>query len=182
MINKFSVYKIVIIYIIILSIIYNIYYCKNVKNMNNKLYIKHILCNNMYIKGEKGIYMKKKILLSGLLVSILAIGSMTVEAGTKSKSFSYGSTQATGYLTTTWSLTANDQGYVKTSRTAGSLNVATYIESQDTMNGPRTDYRTASGNGTNTSTISRKGVWRFNSSHYIQNGGSNVVTAYQTDW
>lgn len=126
--------------------------------------------------------MKKKILLSGLLVSVLAIGSITAEAGTKSKSFSYGSTQATGYLTTTWSLASNDQGYAKTNRTAGNLNVATYIESQDVANGPRTDYATASGSGATTRTISRKGVWRFNSSHYIQSGGSNVQTAYQTDW
>lgn len=131
-------------------------------------------------KGEK--IWRKKILLSGLLVSVLAIASITVEAGTKKESFSYGSTQATGYLTTTWSLASNDQGYAKTNRTAGDLGVATYIESQDVANGPRTDYATASGSGTTTRTISRKGVWRFNSSHYIQSGGSNVQTAYQTDW
>ncbi|MGL4760355.1 MAG: hypothetical protein ACRC6T_07630 [Sarcina sp.] len=126
--------------------------------------------------------MNKKIIILATLVSIIGVGAVTANAGTKTKSFSHGSTTAKGYLKTDWSAFSPDQGKAMTSRGAGSLEVGAYIESQNVPNGPRTDYSTVTGTDVYTKNITRDGVWRYNSSHYIQQGGSNVQIAYQTDW
>ncbi|MGL5867874.1 hypothetical protein [Clostridium chrysemydis] len=122
----------------------------------------------------------KKIIIAGVLAAMLV--PTVAFAGTKTKTFNYDNSHvAKGTLTTKWSMSNNDEGYAKTELTKGNKSVGTYIESQDTAGGSRTDWDTVSGSK-NTKTISRKSVWRFNSSHYMKDGGSTIASTTQTDW
>ena len=123
----------------------------------------------------------KKVILAGILVSLLV--PTVAYAGTKTKTFSYNNDSvAEGKLTTIWSTLGNDQGYASTKMTKGERSVATYVESQDKANGARTDWDSVNGSD-NTKTISRKGVWRFNSTHSMKNSnGASLASTTQTDW
>ncbi|MGL5150691.1 MAG: hypothetical protein ACRC7N_09005 [Clostridium sp.] len=130
----------------------------------------------------------KKTIMKSMGYSLLIIASATTIAfaGNKTTDLSYEQATATGKLSTTWSWSGNDTGYASTvldsNNGSKGFNTQTYIEYQVESGGARKDWATSSGN-TATKTLSKKGVWRFNSSHGLLNSqGSEVQYKTQTDW